>query len=208
MIVFRYKKNTYPENSERLEIYNNSGLEAEVQFSFQHDTQAATYLLDPPTMTITPGQKEVLLHGNSFNSFNWTTWPNCTNVDIFSYHQMLTVWAFPTRQGQIKDSLVCHIKDNPEPVVIEFSCWGVRPELELESTNLNFGRILLHKYPNKRNHLLVSLHFPLEEPYKLKLGVSLTKDLHIRIRNVIYIYSWSMFKWSMCAGCAMDICIP
>ncbi|KAM4554444.1 hydrocephalus-inducing protein homolog [Fundulus diaphanus] len=112
----RYKKNTYPENSERLVIHNNSGLEAEVQFSFQHDTQATTYLLDPPTMTLTPGQKEVL-----------------------------TVWAFPTMQGQIKDSLVCHIKDNPEPVVIHFSCWGVQPQLELENKNLNFGRILLHK---------------------------------------------------------------
>uniref|UniRef100_A0A3Q2PEK1 HYDIN axonemal central pair apparatus protein n=1 Tax=Fundulus heteroclitus TaxID=8078 RepID=A0A3Q2PEK1_FUNHE len=112
----RYKKNTYPENSERLVIHNNSGVEAEVQFSFQHDTQATTYLLDPPTMTLTPGQKEVL-----------------------------TVWAFPTMQGQIKDSLVCHIKENPEPVVIHFSCWGVQPQLELENKNLNFGRILLHK---------------------------------------------------------------
>ncbi|MED6236295.1 hypothetical protein ATANTOWER_007134, partial [Ataeniobius toweri] len=112
----RYKKNTYPENSVRLVIHNNSSLEAEVQFSFQHDTQATTYLLDPPTMALTPGQKEVL-----------------------------TVWAFPTKQGQIKDSLICHIKDNPEPTVIQFSCWGVRPELELEMSHLSFGRILLHR---------------------------------------------------------------
>ncbi|XP_047205151.1 hydrocephalus-inducing protein homolog isoform X6 [Girardinichthys multiradiatus] len=112
----RYKKNTYPENSVKLVIDNNSSLEAEVQFSFQHDTQATTYLLDPPTMALTPGQKEVL-----------------------------TVWAFPTKQGQIKDSLICHIKDNPEPTVIQFSCWGVRPELELEISHLSFGRILLHR---------------------------------------------------------------
>ncbi|KAM4733696.1 hydrocephalus-inducing protein homolog isoform 3-T4 [Anableps anableps] len=112
----RYKKNAYPENSERLQIRNNSGLEAEIQFSFQHDSQATTYMLDPPTMTLTPGQKEDL-----------------------------TVWAFPTKQGQIKDSLICHIKDNPEPVVIHLSCWGVRPELELESTHLNFGKVLLHR---------------------------------------------------------------
>ncbi|XP_037834213.1 hydrocephalus-inducing protein homolog [Kryptolebias marmoratus] len=112
----RFKKNKYPENSERLVIHNNSSLEAEVKFSFLQDTQATTYLLDPPTMTLAPGQK-----------------------------QELTVWAYPTKQGQIKDSVVCNIKDNPESVIINVSCWGVRPELELESKHLHFGRILLHR---------------------------------------------------------------
>lgn len=55
----RYKENKYPENTERLVIKNNSGLEAQVQFRFQHDTQAATYLLDPPTMTLKPDQRQV-----------------------------------------------------------------------------------------------------------------------------------------------------
>ncbi|XP_014872340.1 hydrocephalus-inducing protein-like [Poecilia latipinna] len=112
----RYKKNTYPENSERLDICNDSGMEAEVMFSFQHDTQGTTYLLDPSTMTLSPGQKEVL-----------------------------TVYAYPTKRGQIKGSIICNIKDIPEPVTIQISCWGVRPELELDSTHLNFGKILLHK---------------------------------------------------------------
>ncbi|XP_075327326.1 hydrocephalus-inducing protein homolog [Odontesthes bonariensis] len=112
----RYKENRYPENTERLVVHNNSNLEAEVQFCFQHDTQASTYLLDPPTMTLKPDQKEEL-----------------------------TVWAYPTKQGQMKDCVVCHIKDNPEPVIINLSCWGVRPELELESRHLHFGRILLHR---------------------------------------------------------------
>ncbi|TMS05303.1 Hydrocephalus-inducing protein-like protein [Larimichthys crocea] len=112
----RYKENKYPENTERLVIHNNSGLEAEVQFRFQHDTQATTYLLDPPAMTLKPDQK-----------------------------QELAVWAYPTKLGQIKDSVVCHIKDNPELVIIDLSCWGVRPELKLESKHLHFDRILLHR---------------------------------------------------------------
>ncbi|XP_047451812.1 hydrocephalus-inducing protein homolog [Mugil cephalus] len=112
----RYKEIRYPENTEKLMILNNSGLEAEVEFSFQHDTQATTYLLEPPTMTLQPGQK-----------------------------QELTVWAYPTKLGQIKDSVVCHVKDNPEVVVINLSCWGVRPELEVESKHLHFDRILLHR---------------------------------------------------------------
>lgn len=60
--LFRYKEIRYPENTEKLVIHNNSGLEAEVQFAFQHDTQASTYLLEPPTMTLTPGQKQVPQH--------------------------------------------------------------------------------------------------------------------------------------------------
>ncbi|XP_034542457.1 hydrocephalus-inducing protein homolog isoform X2 [Notolabrus celidotus] len=112
----RYKEKRYPENTERLMIHNNSVLEAEVQFSFQHDTQATTFLLDPPAMTLKPEQK-----------------------------QELTVWAYPTKVGQIKDNIVCNIKDNPEPVIISLSCWGVRPELELEHKDLHFDRILTHR---------------------------------------------------------------
>ncbi|XP_076588631.1 hydrocephalus-inducing protein homolog [Chaetodon auriga] len=121
----RYKENRYPENTERLVIHNNSGLEAEVEFHFQHDTQATTYLLDPPAMTLNPDQK-----------------------------QELTVWAYPTKQGHMKDSVICHIKDNPELVIINLSCWGVRPELKLESKHLHFDRILLHR----RDSRSVMLH--------------------------------------------------
>lgn len=58
------------------------------------------------------------------------------------------MWAYPTKLGQTEDSVVCSIKDNPELVVINLSCWGVRPELELESKHLHFHRILLHRYQN------------------------------------------------------------
>ncbi|XP_030281249.1 hydrocephalus-inducing protein homolog isoform X1 [Sparus aurata] len=116
----RYKENRYPENTERLVILNNSGLDAEVQFQFQQDTQATTYMLDPPTMSLKPGQK-----------------------------QELTVWAYPTKHGQIKESVVCSIKDNPECVIIDFSCWGVRPELKLDSKHLHFDRILLHRQDSR-----------------------------------------------------------
>ncbi|XP_031731518.1 hydrocephalus-inducing protein homolog isoform X1 [Anarrhichthys ocellatus] len=121
----RYKENRYPENTEQLVIHNNSGLEAEVQFHFLHDSQATTYLLEPPTMTLKPDQK-----------------------------QELTVWAYPTKLGQMNDSVVCQIKDNPELVIINLSCWGVRPELELDSKHFHFKRTLLHR----RDTCCVALH--------------------------------------------------
>ncbi|XP_028313928.1 hydrocephalus-inducing protein homolog [Gouania willdenowi] len=112
----RYKESQYPENSEKLVIHNNSHLEAEVEFCFQHDTKASTYLLDPPTMTLKPNEEKEL-----------------------------TVMAYPTQVGQKIDSIVCRVKDNPEVVIICVSCWGVRPELVLENKQLHFDRILLHR---------------------------------------------------------------
>lgn len=43
---------------ERLVIHNNSPLDAEIHFFFQHDTKAATYQLDPPNMTLKPIERQ------------------------------------------------------------------------------------------------------------------------------------------------------
>ncbi|CAB1432186.1 unnamed protein product [Pleuronectes platessa] len=112
----RFKDDRYPENTQRLVIHNNSGLESEVEFQFQHDTKAITFLLDPPTMTLQPDEKKEL-----------------------------TVWAYPTKVAQMNDSVICCIKDNPEPFTINFSCCGVQPELELDSRHMHFDRVLLHR---------------------------------------------------------------
>ncbi|KAL6104703.1 hydin [Pungitius sinensis] len=117
----RYKERRHPDNTERLVIHNISGLEAEVQFYFQHDSQATTYLLHPPTITLKPDQK-----------------------------QELTVWAYPTKLGQMTDSIVCHVKDNPELVNVKLSCRGVRPELELERNHCHFQRTLLNRRESSR----------------------------------------------------------
>ncbi|XP_061825847.2 hydrocephalus-inducing protein homolog [Nerophis lumbriciformis] len=116
----RFKDNRYSENTERLVIKNNSGLETEVQFNFQNDTQATTYMLDPPIMTLQPDQE-----------------------------QYLTVWAYPTTAGEVKDNIVCCVRDNPEVFIISLCCLGVRPELELESKRLNFNRVLLHRQESR-----------------------------------------------------------
>ncbi|KAK7891948.1 hypothetical protein WMY93_023911 [Mugilogobius chulae] len=127
----RYKENKYPDNTERLVIHNISGMEAEINFSFQNDTQAATYLLEPPTMTLKPDEKQELM-----------------------------IWAYPTKVEQIKDSIVCHIKDNPEPVVIKVSCWGVRPELQLDTKNLIFDRTVIHRRVSRTVNLHNDTAFP------------------------------------------------
>ncbi|XP_062860193.1 hydrocephalus-inducing protein homolog [Trichomycterus rosablanca] len=110
----RYKEKNSPENTERLIMHNNSPMEAEVHFFFQHDTKSTTFSLDPPSMILKPNEKKEL-----------------------------RVWAYPTTSALIEDSVVACIKENPEPAVFNISCRGVRPELEVECKLLHFDKIPL-----------------------------------------------------------------
>ncbi|XP_054633597.1 hydrocephalus-inducing protein homolog [Dunckerocampus dactyliophorus] len=154
----RYKDNRYPENTERLVIKNDSGLETEVQFHFQNDTQATTYLLDPPIMTLQPDEE-----------------------------QNLTVWAYPTTAGEIKDNIVCCIRDNPEVFVIPLSCFGVRPELELESKRLHFNRVLLHRQESRsvkiHNKTPVPISWRLQGMEELGDEFSVSQDNSVILPN-------------------------
>ncbi|KAJ7312066.1 hypothetical protein JRQ81_006401 [Phrynocephalus forsythii] len=116
----KYKAARSPNHLERITIFNNSPLEAEVHFFFQHDSKAITYLLDPPSLTLKPSERQVL-----------------------------TVWAYPTASGIFEDSIVCCIKENPEPVTFRICCQGVRPELELDRRQLHFEKLLLHRKETK-----------------------------------------------------------
>lgn len=58
---------------------------------------------------------------------------------------MLYIWAYPTAVGIFEDSVVCCIKENPEPTIFKLNCEGVRPELELDPRQLHFDRLLLHR---------------------------------------------------------------
>lgn len=55
------------------------------------------------------------------------------------------IWAYPITPGVVEDSLVCCVKDNPDPAVFRLSCRGVRPDLDLDRKHLHFDRILLHR---------------------------------------------------------------
>ena len=48
-----------PENTEILTILNNSMLPADISFAFQHDHNGTTFLLHPPTMSLSPAEKKV-----------------------------------------------------------------------------------------------------------------------------------------------------
>ncbi|KAI4571668.1 hypothetical protein MJG53_013774 [Ovis ammon polii x Ovis aries] len=116
----KYKSSLFPGNMETLTILNSSPMAVEVFFCFQNDIKANTYFLEPINMILKPNEK-----------------------------QMLNVWAYPTAVGVFEDSIVCCIKENPEPAVFKLSCQGVRPELELDPRQLHFDRLLLHRKDSK-----------------------------------------------------------
>lgn len=55
----RYKEGKYPENMEKIVVCNTSPLETDVSFCFQQDSTAATFILDPPSMKLKPGESQV-----------------------------------------------------------------------------------------------------------------------------------------------------
>ena len=55
----RYKEGRYPENMETVTVSNICMMETSVSFYFQHDHNATTFLLDPPDMTLQPGESKV-----------------------------------------------------------------------------------------------------------------------------------------------------
>ncbi|OXB57221.1 hypothetical protein ASZ78_016396 [Callipepla squamata] len=116
-----YKALPYPGNYEKITILNITPLEAEVRFFFEHDLKADTFILDPPSMTLKPNEK-----------------------------QELSIWAYPTSAGLVEDKLVCCIKENPEPVVFRLCCQGVRVELGVSPKHVHFGKLLLHRRDSKQ----------------------------------------------------------
>ncbi|ERE78885.1 hydrocephalus-inducing protein [Cricetulus griseus] len=116
----KYKSSLFPGNMETLTILNNSPMVVEAFFCFQNDVKASTYFLEPINMILKPNEK-----------------------------QILNVWAYPTATGVFEDSIVCCIKENPEPAIFKLNCQGIRPEIDVEPKQLHFDRLLLHRKESK-----------------------------------------------------------
>ncbi|XP_068874988.1 hydrocephalus-inducing protein homolog [Aphelocoma coerulescens] len=110
-----YKAQNFPGNWENITILNISPMEVEVHFSLENDKEGETFLLDPPSMTLQPKEK-----------------------------QELTIWAYPTSAGFLEDKLICCIEKNPNPVVFSLCCHGVLVKLEVIPQELSFDKLLLH----------------------------------------------------------------
>ncbi|XP_068058623.1 hydrocephalus-inducing protein homolog isoform X2 [Anomalospiza imberbis] len=131
-----YKAQNCPSNLENITILNNSPMDVEVQFSFENDGEAETFLLDPPSMTLKPKEK-----------------------------QELTIWAYPTSPGFLEDKLICCIGKNPDPVVFSLCCHGVHVKLDVSPLELSFDKLLLYRTDSRtlvlRNDTLLPMAWQL-----------------------------------------------
>ena len=55
----RYRENRYPENMEQICISNTSPMVADISFAYLNDSNATTFLLEPPTMSLQAGESQV-----------------------------------------------------------------------------------------------------------------------------------------------------
>lgn len=62
---------------------------------------------------------------------------------------MLKIYATPKEPRQYIDTLVCCVKENPEPITFKISCHGQKPELTLDKKEFNFKQVLLHRKDSK-----------------------------------------------------------
>ncbi|XP_061876014.1 hydrocephalus-inducing protein homolog [Colius striatus] len=92
----------------------------EAELSFSFEHHGDTFHLDPPSMRLKPNEK-----------------------------RELNVWAYPTAAGLVEDKLICHIRDNPEPVTFSLCCQGVKVQLEVSPKRLRFDRLLLYRTDSK-----------------------------------------------------------
>ncbi|XP_063024390.1 hydrocephalus-inducing protein-like [Melospiza melodia melodia] len=146
-----YKALNCPGNSQHITILNNSPMHIEVHFSFENDGEAETFLLDPPSLTLKPKEK-----------------------------QELTIWAYPTSLGFLEDKLICSIEKNPEPVVFSLCCYGVHVKLEISPPELSFDKLLLHRTDSRtlvlKNNSLLPMAWQLNGLDYLAENFSLSQD--------------------------------
>ncbi len=91
--------------------------------------------------------------------------PTEASIDI-GETQDIVVWAFPSAVGDIQDTLICNIMDNPEPVKFEVRCCGQMPEVELDVKEIDFQRMLLKRKESKsffvKNTALIPIAWKLD----------------------------------------------
>ena len=61
----------------------------------------------------------------------------------------LDVYAFPTKQTEYKDELICLIEDNPIPTRVLLTCKGAEPKVDLESDNIEFEKLVINQSRTK-----------------------------------------------------------
>jgi hydrocephalus-inducing protein len=117
---------------------NNTTFEVHISFTFLD-----LPLIDPPKNT---------KKGNDANSPSEID----TSKQIFSLEtpeisilpgnsKVLKVFATPLEEKTYENSLICCIRENPQPLIIPLKCKGQYPRITLSTNVIDFGKLLVEK---------------------------------------------------------------
>ncbi|KAI9203105.1 uncharacterized protein BJ171DRAFT_600257 [Polychytrium aggregatum] len=121
----------FPENRAILTITNATTNDIKIHFSLKHDVKSDVFFYEPAIMDLGPQQ----------------TLP-------------FTLWAYPRSSNTFEDTLICCVRDNPEPYLFKVSCIGVKPELEIDKKFLSFDKILLGRTEKREIKLKNNTYMP------------------------------------------------
>jgi hypothetical protein len=121
----------FPENRLILKITNPTQQIVKLQFTLHHDVRGDCFFLEPSSMELKYNQ----------------------SLD-------LNLWAYPRSPTFFEDTLVCLVKDNPEPILFKVSCIGVKPELEIDKKTFSFDKLLLHRVETREIKIKNNLYMP------------------------------------------------
>lgn len=119
---------------ENFRITNNSLLKADVAFSLA----SAKVPEDPKAK---PGGKGAAAP-NPLEEFPFTIEPKQLELEVGETKE-LSVSCFPVKEGTYSDSIVATITDNPDPVEFQLASIGALPKVTVDSTELDFDRLLV-----------------------------------------------------------------
>lgn len=91
----------------------------------------------------------------------------------------LQVFAFPDEDKLYKDEIICLLKDNPNPTILQIQCLGAKPVVTVGQDVVKFERALIGKQPKRElvltNSCPIPVNWRLLGVEKLPVEFSVTK---------------------------------
>ncbi|CAE7232354.1 Hydin [Symbiodinium sp. CCMP2456] len=123
---------------ENFRITNNSLFKADVAFALA--SAQAPPAEDPGKKT--PGGKKGEPAPTAFEEYPFLVEPSELELEVGETKE-LKVSCFPVKEGTYTDTIIAKITDNPDPVEFAIAAIGSLPKVTLDTTELDFDRILV-----------------------------------------------------------------
>eukprot|EP00929_Paragymnodinium_shiwhaense_P012789 TRINITY_DN120685_c0_g1_i1.p1 TRINITY_DN120685_c0_g1~~TRINITY_DN120685_c0_g1_i1.p1 ORF type:complete len:3365 (+),score=726.60 TRINITY_DN120685_c0_g1_i1:1028-10096(+) len=144
---------------EHFRITNSALFQAKVSLKLASAPSADAAPADPKKKADPAGASAA-----NFDDFPFIIEPTYLELDVDETKEV-KVCCFPTREGTYSDTVVVNVENNPEPVEFPICAIGSVPKVNLETSEVDFGRLL----QNQRGTSYIRLSNVCAVPIKWKL---------------------------------------